>query len=407
MALELQRESGAHISRGKTRSAGASGQYNVIYGYAEEYVGLEAGRLAVRLVNHLVKAEPGFDFPAELERLILLAERRQFGPSTQAILDEAASRDIPFIRLNEQSLVQLGQGKYQQRIRATMTSRTSALAVDIAGDKKMTNSLLGSAGLPVPKSEVVRTEDDAVAAAKRIGFPVVTKPLDGNHGRGVGLDIRTERAVRTGFKRAVKESRNGRVVVESFVTGSDYRVLVIGGRMVAIAQRVPAHVIGDGKHTVAELVEITNQDPRRGIGHEKVLTRIKVDDAALDLVKKQGFEHRRRAAEGRDGEARGHGQHVDRRHLDRPDVGRARGQRGDRRGGRARRRTGRGGHRLPRARHRATRPRDGRRHRRGERRPRVPHAHASRRRASRSTWRSTSSTCSSRPGPPPGSRSSP
>ena len=128
----------------------------MIYGYAEEYVGLEAGRLAVRLVNHLVKAEPGFDFPAELERLILLAERRQFGPSTQAILDEAASRDIPFIRLNEQSLVQLGQGKYQQRIRATMTSRTSALAVDIAGDKKMTNQLLGSAGLPVPKSEVVR-----------------------------------------------------------------------------------------------------------------------------------------------------------------------------------------------------------------------------------------------------------
>ena len=260
VSLELQRESGAHISRGKTRSAGASGQYNVIYGYAEEYVGLEAGRLAVRLVNHLVKSEPEFDFPAQLERLILLAERRQFGPSTQAILDEAASRDIPFIRLNEQSLVQLGQGKYQQRIRATMTSRTSALAVDIAGDKKMTNSLLGSAGLPVPKSEVVRTEDDAVAAAKRIGFPVVTKPLDGNHGRGVGLDIRTERAVRTGFKRAVKESRNGRVVVESFVTGSDYRVLVIGGRMVAIAQRVPAHVIGDGKHTVAELVEITNQD---------------------------------------------------------------------------------------------------------------------------------------------------
>ncbi len=151
VALELQRESGAHISRGKTRSAGASGQYNVIYGYAEEYVGLEAGRLAVRLVNHLVKAEPEFDFPAELERLILLAERRQFGPSTQAILDEAASRDIPFIRLNEQSLVQLGQGKYQQRIRATMTSRTSALAVDIAGDKKMTNSLLGSAGLPVPQ----------------------------------------------------------------------------------------------------------------------------------------------------------------------------------------------------------------------------------------------------------------
>ncbi len=289
VAIELQRESGSHVYRGKTRGTGTPGQYNVIYGYWEERVGLEAGKLAVRLVNHLVKPEIGFDFPKELERLILLAERRAFGPSTQAILDEAASRDIPSMRLNEYSLMQLGQGKHQQRVRATMTSKTSALAVDIAGDKKMTNQLLAAAGLPVPRSEVVRTEDDAVSAAKRIGFPVVTKPLDGNHGRGVGLDLRTERTVRQGFKRAVKEARRGDVVVESFVTGNDYRVLVIGGRMVAVAQRVPAHVVGDGEHTVRELVDITNEDPRRGIGHEKVLTKIKIDDAAEALVKKQGY----------------------------------------------------------------------------------------------------------------------
>jgi cyanophycin synthetase len=289
VAIELQRESGAHVSRGKTRGAGAEGRYNVIYGYWEEQVGAEAGRLAVRLVNHLVKAEPGFNFPVELERLILLAERRQFGPSTQAIVDEAASRDIPYIRLNEQSLVQLGQGRYQQRIRATMTSKTGALAVDIAGDKKMTNALLASAGLPVPRSQVVRTEDEAATAARRIGFPVVTKPLDGNHGRGVILDLRTERAVRAAFKRSLKEARNGVVIVESLVAGSDYRVLVVGGRMAAIAERVPAHVVGDGRHTVRELVERTNVDPRRGLGHEKVLTKIKVDDSALDLVKKQGY----------------------------------------------------------------------------------------------------------------------
>jgi cyanophycin synthetase len=289
VALELQRESGAHISRGKTRSAGDPGRYNVIYGYGEESVGLEAGVLAVRLVNHLVKAEPGFDFEAELERLILLAERRQFGPSTQAIIDEALSRDIPWIRLNEHSLVQLGQGAYQQRIRATMTSKTSALAVDIAGDKKMTNRLLASAGLPVPRSELVLDEDEAVRAAGQIGFPVVTKPLDGNHGRGVGLDLRTDRAVRSGFKRARSEARRGAVVVESYVAGNDYRVLVIGGRMVAIAERVPAHVVGDGKRTVSELVDKANQDPRRGIGHEKVLTRIKVDGTAEDLVRAQGF----------------------------------------------------------------------------------------------------------------------
>src|SRR5205823_4370715 len=191
---------------------------------------------------------------------------------------------------NEASLVQLGQGKYQKRIRATMTSVTGALAVDIASDKKLTTSLLAAAGLPVPKAEMVRTEDDAVRAAKRIGYPVVTKPLDGNHGRGVVLDLKDDAGVGAGFQRSLVETRRGVVVVESFVTGNDYRVLVIGGHMIAVAQRVPAHVIGDGQHTVAELVEITNADPRRGIGHEKVLTKIKLDDAAVALVRAQGFE---------------------------------------------------------------------------------------------------------------------
>jgi cyanophycin synthetase len=289
VALELQRETGSHISRGKTRSAEEAGHYNVIYGYSEERVGVQAGKLAVRLVNHLVEPEPDFDFIQELEALILLAEKRAFGPSTQALLDEAASRDIPWMRLNDQSLVQLGQGKFQKRIRATMTTLTGALAVDIAGDKKLTTSLLASAGLPVPRGEVVRTEDEAVAVAKRIGYPVVTKPLDGNHGRGVVLDLRDADGVRAGFRRAQRESRRGVVVVESFVTGNDYRVLVVGGHLVAVAQRVPAHVVGDGEHTVRQLVDVTNQDPRRGIGHEKVLTRIKVDDEAERLVRKQGW----------------------------------------------------------------------------------------------------------------------
>jgi cyanophycin synthetase len=288
VAIALQRETGAHVYRGKTRGAAETGTYNVIYGYGEERVGLQAGNLAVRLVNHLVEADPSFDFLAELEALILLAERRAFGPSTQALVDEAVGRDIPFIRLNEQSLVQLGQGRYQRRIRATMTSNTPALAVDIAGDKNLTNRLLAAAGLPVPRSEIVRDAEDAVAAAERIGYPVVVKPLDGNHGRGVGLDIPEEGAVRAGFDRAAGQSRRGLVVVESFVTGNDYRVLVVGGHMVAVAQRVPAHVIGDGKHTVRELVETANEDPRRGIGHEKVLTRIIVDDTAEALVRKQG-----------------------------------------------------------------------------------------------------------------------
>jgi cyanophycin synthetase len=290
-ALQLQAEAGHDIRRGKTRQVpGVRGRYNVIYGYQDERVALAAGRLAVRLVNHLVQPEEGFDVAAELEAFLRQAERTAFGPSTQAILEEAMSRDIPWIRLNEYSLVQLGQGVHQQRIRATMTSQTSALAVDIASDKELTTRLLAAAGLPVPQSQSVRTVDGAVQVARRIGFPVVCKPLDGNHGRGVMLDLADEAAVRAAFPTAQAESRRGWVVVENHVVGRDYRVLVIGGRMQAVAERVPAHVVGDGTHTVAELVEIANADPRRGVGHEKVLTRISVDDKAVALVRDQGYD---------------------------------------------------------------------------------------------------------------------
>ena len=290
IALQLQQEAGHDQRRGKTRMVkGQPGRYNVIYGYTDEGVGLAAGALAVRLVNHLVSAEEGFDWDTELEYFLRRAERTAFGPSTGAIIEEAVSRDIPFIRLNGASLVQLGQGVHQQRIRATMTSKTGALAVDIASDKDLTTKLLASAGLPVPKQESVRTVDGAVAAARRIGFPVVVKPLDGNHGRGVCLDLQSDDEVRAAFTVAEEQSRRGYVIVESFVTGKDYRCLIVGGRMQAIAERVPAHVMGDGSHTLTELVDITNADPRRGVGHEKVLTKIKVDEAALELVREQGF----------------------------------------------------------------------------------------------------------------------
>ena len=170
-ALQLQQEAGHDIRRGKTRGTGVHGQYNIIYGYADERVGLTAGRLAVRLVNDLVRHDPEFDFGGEFEEFLLTAQRTAFGPSTQAILDEAVSRDIPWLRLNEHSLVQLGQGVHQRRIRATMTSNTSALAVDIAGDKELTTRLLAAAGLPVPRSEAVRTVAQAVRAGNRIGYP--------------------------------------------------------------------------------------------------------------------------------------------------------------------------------------------------------------------------------------------
>src|SRR5207248_7244068 len=258
-----------------------------IYEFREEQVGMEAGRAAVALVNHLVAPDDpdyAFDLGRASERVIRLAERLAFGPSTQALIDEAVSRDIPYIRLDRFSLVQLGQGIHQQRIRATMTSRTSGIAVDVASDKNLTNRLLDSAGLPVPRSEVVDTAEAAVAAARKLGFPCVVKPLDGNHGRGVHLDLRSEEAVAAAFEGAIRESRAGEVVVETYVAGNDYRCLVIGGKVAAIAERVPASVVGAGQHTVRELVETTNQDPRRGIGHEKVLTRIVVDTAAEELV---------------------------------------------------------------------------------------------------------------------------
>jgi cyanophycin synthetase len=292
IALELQNLAGTPVRHGKTRSAGTSGQYNVIYEFGEEAVGLEAGILAVRIVNHLVAPNDpaqALDYIEELERLIRLAERQAFGPSTQAILDEAASRDIPYLRLDRHSLVQLGHGVHQQRIRATMTSRTSGIAVDIASDKNLTNRLLDASGLPVPKSEVVNTVEGTIAAAKRVGLPCVVKPLDGNHGRGVQLNLRTEEEIRAAFDGARRESRSGDLVVETFVSGNDYRCLVIGGKVAAIAERVPASVLGDGKLTVRQLVDRTNADPRRGVGHEKVLTRIKLDAVAEALVQAQGY----------------------------------------------------------------------------------------------------------------------
>ena len=292
VALEFQNLAGTDVRHGKTRGAGPTGQYNCIYEFREEQVGIEAGKMAVGLVNYLVApTDPAhmFDFATELERLISLAEKRAFGPSTQALIDEAASRDIPFFRLDRHSLVQFGHGIHQQRIRATMTSRTSAIGVDVASDKSLTNRLLDSAGLPVPKSDVVETEDEAVVAARRLGFPCVVKPLDGNHGRGVHLDLGDEAAVRAAFYGALAQSRSRDVIVESYVTGNDYRCLVIGGKLAAVAERVPASVTGDGTRTVRELVEIANADPRRGIGHEKVLTRIRLDEAAEELVRAQGL----------------------------------------------------------------------------------------------------------------------
>jgi cyanophycin synthetase len=305
VALELQTRAGSRVTRGKTRSVrGKPGLYNVLYAYHEEEVGLLAGRLALQLVDSLLPSElrgiqgleevhsrdateEGGGVEAALAALTRLVGRCALGPTTRSLVQEAERRGIPVMRLDEHSLVQLGHGKRQQRLRASITGRTSSIAVEIAGDKDLTKSLLADAGLPVPEGVVVRSAEAAVRAAERIGYPVVTKPLDGNHGRGVSLDLRTPEDVRRGFEDAAL--RNRAVILEQQYQGHDHRILVIGSEVRAVAQRVPAHVVGDGVQTIAALIEKVNSDPRRGSGHEKTLTRIEVDEHVLGLLAKKGL----------------------------------------------------------------------------------------------------------------------
>ena len=294
VALELQCLAGTRVTYGKTRSRGLPlGQYHVIYSYLEETVGLRAGEIGLRLLRTLLPPdreaydpEP-FDFQGTLERLVRLAQRRAFGPSTAALVSAAEERDIPWLRLNNRSLVQLGHGKYQRRIQATVTSETKHIAVEIASDKELTNRILHDLGLPVPRQELVYDAEEAVAAAEKLGYPVVVKPLDGNHGRGVSINLATAEQVATAYAKA--EESSGTVIVETFQTGSDYRILVVNGKVLAVAERVPGHVAGDGARTIQELIDEVNTDPRRGVGHEKVLTRLEVDHQALRLLEEAGL----------------------------------------------------------------------------------------------------------------------
>jgi cyanophycin synthetase len=289
VALELQVLGGTPVSLGKTRGADEAGIYHVLYEYRQQDVGVQAGQIACRLLNHLVYGtEPAFSLASELERLILLAERLSYGPTTQSIVDEADRRGIPALRLDpRRSLVQLGHGKYQKRIWTALTSSTGDIAVDIARDKELTNQLLRRAGIPSPQGLPAATLDEVLTAATRIGYPVVVKPLDGNHGRGVVTNIANEDALRLAFAIAAAESRDGTVLVERFISGKDYRILVIDDQVVAVAERVPAHVVGDGTHTIRHLIDLTNADPRRGIGHERTLTRITMDRHSEALLLEQ------------------------------------------------------------------------------------------------------------------------
>jgi cyanophycin synthetase len=225
-----------------------------------------------------------FDWESKRDGFIRSSQRRALGPSTQSLVDAAEARDIPWLRLNRYSLVQFGHGRYQRRIQATITSETRHIGVELASDKEEANQLLGDLGLPVAQQRLVYNETDAARAAERIGFPVVIKPLNANHGRGVTIRIEDKDAARVAFGVAREHSRT--VLVESFIEGLDHRLLVINGELVAASKRIPGHVLGDGIHTVAELTEIVNSDPRRGVGHEKVLTRLELDRAAKEHLER-------------------------------------------------------------------------------------------------------------------------
>ena len=295
VAIELQNVAGESVTFGKTRSHGPSGHYYVVYQYAQEDVGVEAGRLAVTLLHSLLPPElrpegsvpQDFDFATERDDFIRFAQRRALGPSTGALVRAAEERRIPWIRLNDQSLIQFGHGRYQQRIQATVTSRTSHIAVELASDKEETNRILGNLGLPVPKQRLVQSAEEAIAAAESIGYPVVVKPYNANHGRGISIHLTDSQQVEEAFEVAREHSRS--VIVESFITGEDHRMLVINGELVAVALRLPGHVVGDGTHTIEQLIERVNQDPRRGVGHEKVLTRLILDHQARSLLSKKGY----------------------------------------------------------------------------------------------------------------------
>jgi cyanophycin synthetase len=286
VALELQTLAGSDVSFGRVVESGDPGVWWLIVAYEEEDVGIQAVRDAVRLVRACIAGE-AFDVDEAVDDLHTLLENVRLGPSTAAIVDEAVRRGIPVRRLNSFSLVQLGLGKNLRRIQAAMSDYTSAIAVEIAQDKDDTRRVLGNIGLPVPQGDTAATLDGALEVAREIGYPVLLKPLDASQGRGISGRLGDAEAVRGAWP--VTSAYGRRVVVEQYVSGRDYRVLVVDGRLVAVAERVPAHVIGDGRSSIRELIAEANRDPRRGRGHSKTLTRLPDDGVTDDYLRTQGL----------------------------------------------------------------------------------------------------------------------
>jgi cyanophycin synthetase len=286
IALELQTMAGMEVGFGRTRGYGEPGVYNVVFAYTEEKVGRYTAEASVKICEALISGE-SYDLSEDIQTMRELREQVRLGPSTGSIVEEAQKRGIPWIRLNKYSLCQLGYGANQKRIQATVTSETSNIGVDLAGDKEDTKYLLEQAEVPVPRGEIIRRESSLEQTCKYVGFPLVIKPINGNHGRGITVNIQNYEDALEAFHQAQKVS--AAVIVEKYITGEDFRLLVINNVLVAAAKRTAAHVVGDGKSTLQQLVDITNADPRRGYGHEKVLTQISLNELTLTLIKNQGL----------------------------------------------------------------------------------------------------------------------
>ncbi len=287
IALELQCLARMAVGFGKTFDTPERGIYKVVYRYRVESVGLHAGREAVALVE-AVAGKRSFDIDTSVAQLKELREKDLLGPSTQSIVEEAKRRGIAALRLNNVSLVQLGYGSKQRRIQATMTDRTSALGVEIADEKFRTKELLRRAGIPTPEGSIVKSLVEATRVADELGYPVAVKPEVGNHGKGITARVSEAEELRIAYEAAYRFFDS--VIVENSLTGLDFRVLVINGKLVAAARREPAHIVGDGTSSIRQLIDEVNEDPRRGIGHERMLTAITVDAMTERLLFFRGLE---------------------------------------------------------------------------------------------------------------------
>jgi cyanophycin synthetase len=286
IALEIQTLAGMETGYGRTRQTREYGVYNVVFSFMEEEVGVFAAKAAVRIAEALI-AGTEYDLESDLQRMREIREDVRLGPSTGSIVEEAVRRDIPFVRMGANSLVQLGYGINQMRFQATITCLTSNIAVDIAGNKETTKDMLKASHIPVADGDICYDEEDLKEIIDEIGYPIVLKPFNGNHGRGASINVRTWEDAVAGLEFAQKHSR--RVIVEKFISGHDFRILVINYKVVAAAKRIPAHVVGDGKNTIQCLIDLTNADPRRGYGHENVLTLIDIDRDTEELLQKHNY----------------------------------------------------------------------------------------------------------------------